>query len=349
MEIKVNMLPGPVEIHEEVTKEFNRTPISHRSKEFIYEFNKTKELLCKFVNASKVEIFTGSGTLANEVIAAQIYNLKGKGLILSLGEFSERLVKIAERQGLDFLIMRKKWGSFFSKKEIDEFLDKELKGCIWIWTVHCETSSGVINDLKMLKEICLQRNIKLCLDCISSIATVPLDLSDVYLASSTSGKAIGAYAGVSMVFYNHNVEPSDKIPLYIDLGYYRKKDGLPFTVASSTIFALKKALEIISYENKFRKIEEVSSYLRRELLSLGMNLIVPEEQSSPAVITFSLPSNISSEKFGKMMEEVGYYFSFNSYYLIEKNWIQACIMGNIDMEYVAGFKNTFRDVLRRIK
>lgn len=349
MERKVNMLPGPVEIHEAVTKEFKRAPVSHRSNSFVCEFNKTKELLCKFVNANKVEIFTGSGTLANEVIAAQISMLKGQGLILVLGEFSERLVKIGKRQGLNFLIMRKKWGSFFSKKEIEDFLDKELSDCTWIWTVHCETSSGAIIDLKMMKEICFQRNIKLCLDCISSIATVPLDLSDVYLASSTSGKAIGAYAGLAMVFYNHNVEPSDNIPLYIDLGYYNQKGGLPFTVSSSAIFALKKALEIISYENKFEKIEAVSSYLRRELLSLGMKLIVPNEHSSPAVITFSLPSNINSEKFGKMMEEVGYYFSFNSYYLIEKNWIQACIMGNIDIDYVAEFKNTFQDVLEKVQ
>lgn len=349
MERIVNMLPGPVEIHEDVTKEFKRMPISHRSEYFINEFNKTKELLCKYVNANKVEIFAGSGTLANEVIAAQIANLKGRGLILVLGEFSERLVKIAERQNLDFKIMRKAWGSFFSKREIHEFLDKELPNCTWMWTVHCETSSGVLNDLNMFKEICLERNIKLCLDCISSIATVPLDLSDVYLASSTSGKAIGAYAGLSMVFYNHNIESSSKIPLYFDLGYYSEKDGLPFTISSSAVFALKKAVEIISRENKFEKIQAVSSYLRRELISLGMKLIVPKEYSSPAVITFSLPSYINSKKFGEMMEEIGYYFSFNSYYLIEKNWIQACIMGNIDIDYVHGFKDTFKDVLKKLE
>lgn len=345
MRKKVNLLPGPVEIHEEVKTEFARPTVSHRNMDFIKDFNTTKELLCKYVNASRVEIFTGSGTLANEVIAAQISNLEGKGLILVLGEFSERLVKISERHNLDFKVIRKEWGKFFSRREIEEFLGNELPDCTWIWTVHCETSSGVLNDLKMLKEICSVRSIKLCIDCISSIATMPLDLSDIYLASSTSGKAIGAYAGLSMVFYNHNIEPSNKIPLYLDLGYYRMKGGIPFTISSSAVYALKKAIEILTLEDKFEEIEKISSYIRKELLSLEMNLIVSKENSSPAVITFSVPSNISSKKVGEIMEERGYYLSFNSCYLLEKNWLQVCIMGNINMGDIDGFKSTFQDVL----
>lgn len=343
---RVNLLPGPVEIHEEVKKEFEKTAVSHRSRAFMDDFNITKELLCKFVNASKVEIFTGSGTLANEVIAAQISNLNGRGLMLVSGEFSGRLLKIAERQCLHFKVLRKEWGETFSKREIEEFLDNELSDCSWIWTVHCETSSGVLNDLKMLKEICSKRNIKLCLDCISSIATIPLDLSDIYLASSTSGKAIGSYPGLSMVFYNHHIEPSDKIPLYFDLGYYNIKNGVPFTIPSNAAYALKKAMELLTIEGKFEKIQKISSYMRQELLSLGMKLIVTKEDSSPAVITFSVPKEISSKEFGEKLEALGYHLSFNSYYLIEKNWIQACIMGNLSIDYIEGFKNTLQEALK---
>ncbi len=344
---KVNFLPGPVEIHEEVKKEFKKPAVSHRSRAFINDFNATKDLLCKYVNARKVEIFTGSGTLANEVIAAQLSNLNGRGLILVLGEFSERLVKIAERHRLDFKVIRKEWGKTFSRREIEEFLDADLLDCSWVWTVLCETSSGALVDFRMLKEIFLNRNIKICLDCISYIATIPLNLSDIYLASCTSGKAIGAYPGLSMVFYNHHIQPSDKIPLYFDLGYYNIKNGIPFTIPTNAVYALKKAIERLTIEDKFEKIKKVSSYIRQQLLSLGMNLIIAKEYSSPAVITISIPKEISSKKLGEIMEQMGYYLSFNSYYLVEKNWIQICIMGNIDMYCIEGLKNALQEALKQ--
>ena len=67
---KMILLPGPVEIAPNVRRAFNELTISHRSQEFLEILNDTKKLLCRLVNAKDVEIFTGSGTLANDVIAA---------------------------------------------------------------------------------------------------------------------------------------------------------------------------------------------------------------------------------------------------------------------------------------
>ncbi|KJS80078.1 MAG: hypothetical protein JM58_19125 [Peptococcaceae bacterium BICA1-8] len=341
----VNLLPGPVEIHPEVKREFGKPAVSHRGESFINDFNIAKSLLCKYVNASKVEIFTGSGTLANEAVAAQLSDIKGKGLILACGEFGERLVKIAGRHGLDFKLFKKQWGEVFTRKEIAGFLDNELPDCSWLWTVHCETSTGALNDLSMLEEVSSERGIKLCLDCISSIGTIPLDLSNIYLASGTSGKAVGGYAGLALVFYNHDIKPSENIPLYFDIGYYSSKNGIPFTIPTNSVYALKKAIELLSREDKFTKIKEVSSFLRQELLSLGLNVIIPEQYSSPAVITFALPLGLCSKKFGQIMGEKGYLLSFNSYYLIEKNWAQACIMGEINIDYIEGFRESLMEAL----
>lgn len=342
---KVNLLPGPVEIHEEVKKEFEKTSISHRCKTFSDDFNTTKDLLCKYVNAKKVEIFTGSGTLANDAIAAQISNFNERGLILVLGEFSERLVEIAKRHKLNFKVLRVEWGKTFSQEEIEKFLNTELLDCSWVWTVLCETSTGALNDLAMMREIFLKRSIKICLDCISYIGTLPIDLSDIYLASCTSGKAISSYPGLSMVFYNHNIKPSDNIPIYFDLGYYNIKSGIPFTIPTNAVYALKKAIEQLIVQDKFERIKNISSFIRNQLSSLGMNLVLDKEASSPAVITIEVPKEISSKKLGDTLESMGYYLSFNSYYLVERNWIQICLMGNIDMSSIKGFKDAFQQAL----
>lgn len=345
---KVNLLPGPVEINEEVKKEFEKPSISHRCKTFINDFNTTKELLCKYVNAKEVQIFTGSGTLANDAIAAQISDFNERGLILVLGEFSERLIEIAKRHKLNFKVLSVEWGKTFSQEEIEKFLDTELLDCSWVWTVLCETSTGALNNLEMMRKIFLKRNIKICLDCISYIATLPIDLSDIYLASCTSGKAIGSYPGLSMVFYNHDIKPSDNIPIYFDLGYYSIKNGIPFTIPTNGVYALKKAIEQLIVQDKFEKIKKISSYIRNQLSSLGMKLILDKEASSSAVITIAVPKEISSKKLGDTLDSMGYYLNFNSYYLVEKNWIQVCLMGNIDMSYIEGFKDAFQQALIKV-
>ena len=67
----------------------------------------------------------------------------------------------------------------------------------WVWGVHQESSTGVLNDLPGLVEVARRRQARVCMDCISSLGAVPIDLSGVYLASGASGKSLGAYAGVA--------------------------------------------------------------------------------------------------------------------------------------------------------
>src|SRR6185503_10404489 len=45
--IFTNFLPGPVDVHEEVRKAFERGPVSHRSDAFMADFNATRKLLCE--------------------------------------------------------------------------------------------------------------------------------------------------------------------------------------------------------------------------------------------------------------------------------------------------------------
>ena len=86
-----------------------------------------------------------------------------------------------------------------------------------------------------------------CVDCISSIGAAPIDLSGVYLATGTSGKALASYAGLGMVFYNEPVAPSDRIPRYVDIGYYAALKGVPFTLNSNLVYALRAALDCFEH------------------------------------------------------------------------------------------------------
>jgi aspartate aminotransferase-like enzyme len=359
----VNFLPGPVTVRREVRRAFEQAPESHRGDSFKKDFQATKQILCELVQAKKVELFLGSGTLANDVVAGQLSLLNGRGLILSNGEFGERLMDQARRFNLNFDGIKFDWGKPLnlaavekklcgSRAPRDESAHSE-KSAIhnphsaidWLWCVHCETSTGILADLTALKELCAWGGTKLCLDCISTVGTMPVDLTGVYLASSSSGKGLRAYPGLSMIFYHHAVAAApDKLPRYLDLGFSAQHAGTPFTFSSNLLHALRAAVKRLNWERRFAETAEWSAWLRGRLTEMGFNLIGNGALVSPAVITIALPPEMNSAKIGEAMQEAGYLLSCHSEYLRRKNWMQVCLMGECTREKVVALANALNRV-----
>lgn len=344
----VNFLPGPVTVRREVRRAFEQAPESHRSDSFKQDFQKTKQLLCDLTRAAHVELFMGSGTLANDVVAAQLSLLPGTGLVLSNGEFGERLVAQAQRWGLRFEHVAFDWGAPLDLSVVQKHL-AHVTAPSWVWCVHCETSTSVLNDVDALQKLCGEHGVKLCLDCISSVGTLPVNLSEIYLASCSSGKGLRSYPGVSMVFYNHDLRPSEKLPRYLDLAYYAQQDGIPFTFSSNLLHALQAAVRQVNWEKRFVEIQETSAWLRTRLLEFGFELVGATTRTSPAVVTIALPENLNSTQVGSLLKESGFLVSCNSEYLREKNWIQACLMGEVAREKVVALANALQRVYQKAK
>ncbi len=325
----VSFLPGPVTIAENVRQRFGDLPRSHRSESFLADFKATNRLLCDLVNANHAKILMGSGTLANDAIAAQLSLLSSPGLVLSNGEFGDRLVDHARRFRLSFEILRINWGEFFHVSQIQEAIARhpEIR---WLWAVHCETSTGILNDLSMLKDVCATNDLLLNLDCISSIGAVAVDLNGVYLASAVSGKGLAAFPGLSMVFHENDLTPAPAaLPRYLDLGYYASKYGIPFTISSNLLYALRAALERRSVNGYFTRVVQLAAWLRAEIRTMGLRIIGEDKHLSPAITTVALPPTVHSRTLGKELDDAGYFLSYMSGYLLERNWLQICLMGEL--------------------
>jgi len=345
----VNFLPGPVAIRREVRRAFEQAPESHRADAFLKDFQSVKKILCELTNARSVELMLGSGTLANDVIGGQLSMLPGRGLVLSNGEFGSRLVDQARRFGLNFDTLEFSWGQPFDIGALRRAFES-AKPPTWLWCTHCETSTSVLNDLNALKTLCAEFEVRLALDCISSIGTMPVDLSGVYLASCSSGKGLRSYPGISMVFYHHDlsVHPG-KLPRYIDLGYYADQGGVPFTFSSNLLHALHAAVKRVDWEKRFTDIAGFSLWLREQLTQIGLQLVGTQTRTSPAVVTIALPQELNSTKIGDLIQESGYLISCNSEYLRKKNWIQVCFMGECTQEKVVSLLNAINRVCFRKK
>jgi aspartate aminotransferase-like enzyme len=346
----VNFLPGPVMVRREVRRAFEQAPESHRGDSFKKDFQSAKQTLCELTKAKNVEIFMGSGTLANDVVAMQLSLLGGRGLILSSGEFGDRLIDHAHRLDLDFDTLKFGWGEPIELSAVEEKLRGRKKAAYsWLWCAHCETSTGLMAELDALKNLCAETQTRFCLDCISTIGTMPVDLTGVYLASCASGKGLRSYPGLSMLFYNHSTaaDGARKLPRYFDLDFYARQEGIPFTFSSNLLHALRAAVKRVNWEKRFSETAEMSAWLRERLVEQGFHLVGHGAAVSPAVITIQLPPEASSVKFGNAMQETGYLLSFNSEYLRHKNWVQICLMGEYAREKVVALSNAIHRVYRK--
>jgi aspartate aminotransferase-like enzyme len=324
-----NFLPGPVTPAPEVRAAFAGTAVSHRAQMFLTRMAEVRTALCRLANASDVQVLLGSGTLANGVVAAQLTLMETTGLVLSNGEFGERLATNARCAGLRFDWLRLPWGQLFDIAQVEHFAARLPRGG-WIWFVHHETSTGIMNPLDDLKALCGRLGLHLCIDCISSLGAMPVDLRGVHLATTASGKGLGSYPGLSMVFHDYQPRPApDRLPCYLDLGHWAAHQSVPHTHSSNLLFALVEAVRRATPE-RMAQIADNAAWLRQELRTRGFALVAPEHVASPGIVTLTLNEGMSAAELGEELEIRGYWLNYRSKYLLERNWIQASLLGNPD-------------------
>lgn len=309
-----SFLPGPVTVHPDVVAAFHSAPLSHRSHDFRAHMHAVKTALTTMTGAQHAAVLLGSGTLANDLVAAQLSRTGGRGLVLSNGEFGERLADHATRFNLSFEHVRHEWGA-----SLDLTIERNPD---WIWLTACETSTGMLNDLAAVQR--RWPDARVCVDAVSAIGAVPLDFSRVWLATGASGKALGSYPGLSFVFHNHDVVAGG-LPRYLDLGLYGA-DDVPFTHSSNLVRALRVALERVDWPRRYAELARTGRWLRGRL---GNTL----PGSAPHVITIPVED---AAAVAAALEKRGFVVAHASGYLQRRNWVQIAVMGEVTRAQLAG-------------
>jgi aspartate aminotransferase-like enzyme len=344
--VPVNLLPGPVTVSDTVRAALTAPELSHRGEAYLRLHHQTQQRLCELTGAGHVQIFTGSGTLANDVIAGQLSLLGGKGLILSNGEFGERLVRQARCFGLDFETLSAEWGHSFGEQPLRDKASgtADLR---WMWAVYCESSTGMLNDAQRLRSIAKEYRVHLCLDCVSAIGNTPVNLNGIYLASACSSKGLRSVAGLAMVFYSHALSKPDRpLPVYLDLYAYEKAGGVPFTIPSNLTGALAAALKEGDFEKHLSQTAALDRWVRVRLGRLGLVPLAEGREACPGIITCRLAKPLCSRSIGDRLKEAGFLISYESRYLLERNWIQICLMSDISKPRLRGFIDHLGQLLR---
>jgi aspartate aminotransferase-like enzyme len=351
---QICLLPGPVTVSAAVREAFHEPPMYHRGPEFIRRFVKIRKTLGELVGGRSVAILNGSGTLANEAVAATLAAIpaEGRGVLLVNGEFGQRLSRQALRFGLQPRVLTWPWGHAWDLDEVEATLADEPAGS-WVWGVHLESSTGVLNDLAGLVEVAQRRGIRVCMDCISSLGAVPLDLRRVFLATGSTGKSLGSYAGAALIFADGDALSRldrQRVPSYFDIAAALASKGPCYTFPSPVFRALEAALAEYATPAKaqatYARYAELAAYVRRQLRKLGLEPLAREEWAAPVVTTFSPPGGQSSEEFVERCQSWGVAIGGQSGYLAERRLVQIATMGAVTRDMCSALLQPLQTWLR---
>lgn len=308
------MIPGPVEVEDEVLEQMGQPIQAHYGDAWVAVHNETISLLQQVLHTTgKVWMLPGSGSLAGDAIIQSLFAPGDRVVLGSNGHFGHRWQEIMEANGLDLVIVEKPTDQLLDPAEFDRLLasDPTIKG---VAAVHLETSTAMLNPIKEIAAVCRKHNRLFVVDAVSSLAGAPLDMDGWEIDAVVSGsqKGLGGAAGLAIVAVNDRAwEKIANAPVYprswyLDLRrwqWYVENWGdwhpFPVTMPTSVILGLRAALQSLMAEGidaRFAKYEVVAARLRDGLAALGMKTVVPASQMSPVLTAVYCPEGIDSSE-----------------------------------------------------
>ncbi|MBF0714305.1 alanine--glyoxylate aminotransferase family protein [Gemella sp. GH3] len=350
---RINYLPGPVDLPDNVLSKFSKQLYSHRSKEFVSLTQDTLRKIKNILKVKNVTILHGSGTLANESILAQLAQRNlGKGVILANGEFGNRLVRQAKRHNLSYDSYVVNFGESFDLEKLrKDVIENNYK---FIYVVHHETSVGILNNLdeiiNIAKECGGDKDIVLAVDAISAVGAIKYDYSNVDYVACSSGKAFCSIAGLAIVGSNCDLVELEQETIYLDLKYANDLNSIPFTQPSLLIEALNVALDEFETDEPYNNVVSKYRYMRSKLEQLKLPIMeINSNELSPVILTVEVPKQYSSVNIGDSLSINNIFIHYNSSYLRERNILQfSFINRNTNFEEIDYTINIIKNMIGEI-
>lgn len=226
------------------------------------------------------------------------------------------------------------WGAPWDLDAVLARLDRD-PAIGWAYGVHLETSAGVLNDLPGLVARLRPRGVAVCVDVVSSLGAVELDLSGVRFAAGASGKSLGAYAGLAPIFAAPGACDrirAGRVPASLDLAGALRAVGPGTTVGSPVVRALDRALDAFDPPARAGRLAATAALgarLRRGLRGLGLPPVAPEAHAAPVVTSFALPPGRDRRDFAAACRALGFEVATASPYLEARGWVQVATMGAV--------------------
>lgn len=312
------MTAGPTRVRENVrmarSLEFTNPDLDLEFYEF---YRETCKLFSKALNTeNEAFIMGGEGILGLEAACASLIEQGDRVLVIDNGIFGKGFRDFVKMYGGIPILFTTDYHKPVDIGDLKAFLDKD-SDFKFATVVHCDTPSGVLNDVENISKLLDEYNIMTVADSVAGMFGEPLDVSNskIDILCGGSQKALSAPPGLTMVWVSKRafeVMENRKTPIagyytnILVLKDYYKNKWFPYTMPVSDINGLRVAIEnYLEDKDIFNRHRRIARATRKALTEAGIELYL-EKGWSNTVTVFNVPKGIKdSDILDTMCKEHG--------------------------------------------
>ncbi|MBC5995665.1 alanine--glyoxylate aminotransferase family protein [Romboutsia ilealis] len=309
MNNKLVYTPGPTEVRENVRLARAISTTNPDIDTMFCEFYKsTCEKIGEIIKTkNNVYILNGEGILGLEAACASLTEKGDRVLVIDNGIFGRGFADFVKMYGGEVVYFSKEYTKDINEVDLEAFLEKD-NNFKYATLVHCDTPTGVLNDLSKLCPLLKKYGILTIVDSVASMFGEELKVDEwkVDIALGGSQKALSAPAGLTIVSVSEDIEYAMKsrktqvTGFYCNLSiwenYYNNK-WFPYTMPISDIMGLDKAIDNIleeGIERVLNRHEKIAKATRKSIKEYGLDLYL-EKGYSNTVTVVEIPGYIGAK------------------------------------------------------
>lgn len=312
--IKV-MTPGPTQVREDVR--LSRS-LETTNPDLDFDFYDYYKDTCKQIGSllytdDPIYIMSGEGILGLEAACASLTEPGDKVLVLDNGVFGKGFGDFASIYGGIPVYYTDSYEHSINVARLASYLEQnhDFK---YATLVHCDTPSGVLNDINKICPLLHQYGIMTVVDAVSSMFGEPINVTEskIDILCGGSQKVLSAPPGLTILSVSNtclHYMQNRKIPIasfYANIlnfkDYYEKK-WFPYTMPISDIYGLRTALEnVINDTEIYKRHKEIATAVRNAVEASGLELY-PKSGYSNTVTVIKVPDTINCQDILTILKE----------------------------------------------
>lgn len=301
-----NMLtPGPSKVRKNVLEaRAIQAGNSDLDPEFYDFYKRTCAKYSHFLNTANPSfLLSGEGILGLEAACASLTEPGDRVLVLDNGIFGRGFADFVRIYGGEPVLFSTDPHAPIVPEALRAFLKKDAD-FRYATLVHCDTPSGVLNDIHALCPILKEYGILTVVDSVSGMFGNPVDARrakiDVLLGGSQ--KALSCPTGLTMVTVSQDAfrrMEARKTPIasfyanLLALRDYYEKQWFPYTMPACDIHGFARALDnVLEEPGIFARHARVAAGVREALVAGGLSLYLKDGFSN-TVTAFRVPQGLT--------------------------------------------------------
>lgn len=309
------MTAGPTQVRENVRMARSlETTNPDLDVEFCEFYKETCDLLQELMHSSGTAyILGGEGILGLEAACASLTEPGDRVLVLDNGIFGKGFADFVKIYGGEPVLFTSDYQKPIDAQELRALLEKD-HDFKYATVVHCDTPSGVINDVSAICPLLAQYGILSVVDSVAGMfgEYVNVDESKIDILCGGSQKALSAPAGLTMLWVSDRAMAAmenRKMPIasfYANIltfkTYYEDK-WFPYTMPISDITGLRVAVDnVLAEPDIIERHAKIAAATRKAVTEAGLELYLKSGYAN-TVTVIKVPEGVTDKQILSTMTD----------------------------------------------